>query len=165
MSPPSVMLPAMQKQREKTPLRWQVADRLAGRNARVTVWTTGGLVAVVALFLMLFRPYEGRPLRLNPSGVVEQSAIQCPAARTALTRPFNKADPSVPDQVRVCVETGRAKAFTAGLALMFIAITTWGASLLAERGRSRRSGDGPSRWDRAIARAKSQADQPNERTG
>jgi hypothetical protein len=160
MSPGSIMLAAMQKQTQ-TPLRWRVADRLSGSNGRRAVWTAGGLAVFVVLLLMLLRPYVGRPLRVGQSGEVEQARIDCPAARTALTRSFNKADPSVPDEVRICVETGRAKAFTAGLAVFFILLGTWGASFVPMRRSRAHVSDGPSRWDRAIARAKTQAERPD----
>lgn len=143
-------------------LRWRIADRLDGREGPRAIWTAGGLVIILVLLVMLFRPYVGRPLRIGASGEVEQTQIECPAARTALTRAFNKADPSIPDRIRTCVETGRAKAFTAGLIVLLIGLVTWGASQLPQgRGRSR-AGDGPSRWDRAIARAKSQAQSDGE---
>lgn len=165
MSPPSVMLAAMQTQPRETPLRWRLTDRLTGGNARAAIWIAGGLAVLVVLLLMLFRPYVGRPLKIGSSGVVEQTRIDCPAARTALTRPFNKADVTIPDEVRVCVETGRAKAFTGVLAVLFILLSTWGASYIPERSSRRQANDGPSRWDRAIARARTQAERHDERTG
>lgn len=150
----------MQTTQGRKPLRWRVADRLTGRNARLAVWSVGGLVIVVLVLLTLFRPYVGRPLKMGPDGVeVEQTQIDCPAARTALTRSFNKAA-IVPDQTRVCIETGRARAFSTGLFVALILLITWAATHIPEGGR-RRSHEESARWDRAIARAKSRADRQN----
>lgn len=145
------------------PLRWRIADLLDGRAGRRAIRIAGALTAVIVVLLMMFRSYEGRPLKIAPSGIVEQTAIQCPPARTALTASFNKAE-IVQDQIRVCVETGRAKAFVTGLALLFIGIAAVGLSRLPAVA-SRRSPAEATAWDRAIARARRVSEKPDERAG
>lgn len=125
----------------------------------MAIWSAGGLVIIAVVLLMLFRPYVGRPLKIGLGGEVEQTQIDCPAARTALTRSFNKAA-QVPDEIRICIETGRAKTFTTGLLGGFLLLATWGATHFPEGGR-RRSREESARWDRAIARAKARADRDN----
>lgn len=144
------------------PLRWRIADHLDGRTGRRAIRVAGAVAAVLVVVLMLFRSYEGRPLKIAPTGIVEQTAIQCPPARTALTASFNKAD-TVPAEVRVCVETGRAKAFVTALALVFIAIAAVGLSRLPAAGH-RRPAASSGAWDRAIARARSRTES-DERAG
>lgn len=134
------------------PLRWRIADRLTGSRARAAIGLGGALLAVLVVFVLLFGSYTGRELRLNPDGrTVEQSEIICPPARTALTRSYVKADPSVPDEIRICVDTGRGRLFTAGLYVLLIAVVTLALTRLP--GRSSRHSAG-SDWDHAIAKAR-----------
>lgn len=132
----------------------------AQRHAKALIVASGVGLGVLGITFMMLRGYTGRPLLLNDDGVtVKQTKIVCPPARTALTQSFNKADPSTPSQIRVCVETGRARAFVTGLMLLFVGLATWGASHLPEGRVRRRPPAESSHWESAIARAGERRDQ------
>ena len=141
---------------QRRPLRWRITDRFPGRRARRAILAGGGLAVLLIVWLLLLRSYEGRPLILNDDGrSVRQTKVVCPPARTALTADFNAADTSTPPAVRLCVETGRAKAFTALLFGGFVAAAALGLSRLPDQGTG---ASDTSSWDKAIATARRRQD-------
>ncbi len=152
----SKKMESMDQSTSRRPLRWRLADRLSGNRAGRAIVLSGTAVILAIMLLMLFRPYVGRPAIFNKQAqTLEQTPINCPRAWTSMFRSFNKADPSTPDHVRICVESAQAKAFTMFLLAVFLGVTTWGLFLLPQRGRTRK--EGRSDWDDAIAKAKSRA--------